>query len=159
MYNLHIYFKGIEILHVTTYEWKNMNIMNSCILCRNLRRCKTPCIVLKSQTPGWDCSGSGIVSSPCHLKQLYFLRSRKPAKYSIWREFAIFIQHSHCMFVGNVIIMAKVSMSRVGTQWEEKEPWYRYWCGGIRLIIWWRETLFVIDFFFLLNFFPGTLRG
>ena len=30
MYNLHIYKRKIEKLHVITYEWKYINIVNSC---------------------------------------------------------------------------------------------------------------------------------
>ena len=29
MYNLHIYIREIEKLHVITYEWKYINIVNS----------------------------------------------------------------------------------------------------------------------------------
>ena len=30
MYNLHIYIEGIEKIRVITYEWKYINIVNSC---------------------------------------------------------------------------------------------------------------------------------
>ena len=30
MYNLHIYIREIEKLHVITHEWKDINIVNSC---------------------------------------------------------------------------------------------------------------------------------
>ena len=31
MYNLHIYFRENEKLHVITYEWKYITIVNACI--------------------------------------------------------------------------------------------------------------------------------
>ena len=30
LYNLHIFFREIEILQVINYEWKYINIVNSC---------------------------------------------------------------------------------------------------------------------------------
>ena len=78
-FNLHIYIREIEKLYLTTYEWKYINIVNSCnslhvgiwtdgmlhISCR------------KPQTLGWDCSGSGIWCSYCCLKKLYFFTTQE----------------------------------------------------------------------------------
>ena len=116
--------------------------------------------MLKPRTLGWDCSVSGIMCSYCCLRKLSFSRARDSAKHKILRQFAIifqcspckmlgyvFIQCSTCILLGCVFIMAKVSLSRVGTQSEGKEPWYRYFRSWIRLTISWTETLSILDNF------------
>ena len=154
MYNLHIYLRGIEVLHVMTCEWKYMNITNSCISCRKIRRCKT-------RVSCWSRKRRDetvvVLALSLHISTWsnFFLRSRKSAKYSSWQEFAIFIQCSHCMFVGYVNIMAKVSMPRVGTYWEEKEPWYRYWCLGYAWLFGGEKQYSLQISFSFWTFFPG----
>ena len=61
MYNLHIYIREIEKLHVITHEWKYIDIVNSCIFfvwiwrdekqhisCRNSKRWDGTVLVLAS---------------------------------------------------------------------------------------------------------------
>ena len=44
-------------------------------------------------------------------------------------------------------MIAKISLSRVGTQSEGKEPRYQYLSSGLRLISCWKETLSILDIF------------
>ena len=113
----------------------------------------------KPQTLGCDCSVSGIIRSYCFLRKLYFLRPRESARNNIWREFAIIIWCSPCIFVGSVLIIAKVSLWRVGTYSEGKKPRYRYLSSGIKLSICWRETLSLSGFFFTTPKLVSCNRG
>ena len=115
--------------------------------CRNLKRWKAAHIMSKPQTLEWDCSGPGVIGSFCFSRKLYFLRPRESAKDNIWREFAIIVQYSICILLGCLSLMAKVSLSKVGTESQGKEPRYRYLSSGIGLSFCWRETLSILDVF------------
>ena len=88
-----------------------------------------------------------VLASSVHntARSSYFLRTRCSAKYQICQEFEIIIQCSPFILLRCIFLMVKVSLSRVQTQPEGKEPRHRYLGSGIQLNNCWRETLSVLD--------------
>ena len=115
---------------------------------QSLRRWKAAKILWKPQTLWWECNCAGIICLKCCLRKGYILRMTESARYISWKNFAIIVQCSPCILLGCVLILAKVSLSSVGTSSAGIEPRYRYLSSGIRMIICWRETLSFLDILF-----------
>ena len=116
--------------------------------CGNLKRRKTEYNVKKPHTLGCDLRGAGIICLMCFFKKLYPLRPRESAKNHSCRRFAIMIQCLPCILLGCVLIIAKVSLSRAGTQSEGNEPRHRNLSKGIWLIICFKAKLCIFTHFF-----------
>ena len=65
MYNLHIYIEKITILHVVTYKWKYINIVNSSDLFLSELEEMKSCLYRVETANAWDEIIVVLVSSAC----------------------------------------------------------------------------------------------
>ena len=152
MYNLHIYNREIEKLHVNTYEWKYINIVNSCnFFLSEFEEMKSCIYRVETANAGiWTVVALASSIQIAAWGNCTF-HDQETLQNTIFDESLVCyhypMQCSPCILLGCVFIMAKVSLSRVGTKSEGREPRYRYLCSGIRLNICWKETLSFLDVF------------
>ena len=148
LYNLNIYIRKIKKLHVVALEWKYINIVKACKLFlsefEELKSC-----IYRVQTAN---AGIGLQWFWHHqfilmLKETVLFTTKRIWKIQYLTRVCNHYPKLTLHFTGLRIYSGKVSLSRVGTYSEGKEPRYRYLSIGIRLFICWRQTLSDLDVF------------
>ena len=146
-YNLNIYIEKNQLFYVLTFEGNYNNILNSnkVFLAKfeEMRSCMYHTVAANA--------GMGLVLPVCACSagsENCFSHVQESLQNLTCDESFSRYPMLTCIFLGCVIIMAKISLERIGTQSEGNDLKFRELSGGIQLINCWRDTLSILNFLF-----------